>query len=661
MSFINAVFTLPGLAGVILSIGMAVDANVLIYERLREEQDRGQSVRMALKNAYERAFSAIFDSNITTLLTCLILGWVGTEEVRGFAITLGLGVLFNLFTAVTVTRWIFQLMLEKGLVKKRFSMMRLIGVPKVDWMAKRYYFWAFSAITGILGLTALVWQGNNILGIEFSSGTQAIVRLKDATLIQDPATKAEILPNDAVIKERVAEVAAKHGWAKLQGELLRAEKLIDPNLVSNFLDRHFRQQDFPAVRSERKITAQQWQQANLAPAYFGALDTNKDAVLSFDELDKMPQNSYQLATTESDGEAVRTAIREAFPNELATMTKVKYTLAKGGHDQKFNVDLSPTGATAIPPKAIEAADPESVAVLPSAPVFIRNNDVDMEPAVKTDDLLQRINSIQYQQDFTGQISTFGVIGLEAAAVPDAYTSVAVLVKPAEAIGQDKTMADFANEKLALVAGALNREEAMEVVNFDPAIAGEARNLAIVAVVLGWLAIIVYLWVRFGSAKWGFAAVLCLMHDVIIIVGLVAISGYVYSTSIGQALMIGSFKIDLTMVAALLTIIGFSVNDTIVVFDRIRENRGKLATLSASVINSSINQTLSRTILTSSTVFVVVFIMYVWGGPGIHAFNYALMAGVAFGTYSSIAVAAPMLMGFKAALGKRVMSDEPVAK
>ncbi len=100
MSLVNAVFTLPGIAGVILVIGMAVDANVLIYERLREEQAKGLSIRMALKNAYERAFSAIFDSNVTTLITGVILGWVGTEEVRGFAITLGLGVVFNLFTAV---------------------------------------------------------------------------------------------------------------------------------------------------------------------------------------------------------------------------------------------------------------------------------------------------------------------------------------------------------------------------------------------------------------------------------------------------------------------------------------------------------------------------------------------------------------------------------
>ena len=112
----------------------------------------------------------------------------------------------------------------------------------------------------------------------------------------------------------------------------------------------------------------------------------------------------------------------------------------------------------------------------------------------------------------------------------------------------------------------------------------------------------------------------------------------------------SFKINLPMVAALLTVIGYSVNDTIVVFDRIRENRGRLTTVSEQVINDSINQTLPRTLLTSFTTFLVVFIMYNWGGSGIiHAYSFALMVGVIFGTYSSIAVASPLILGFKQAL------------
>jgi len=138
---------------------------------------------------------------------------------------------------------------------------------------------------------------------------------------------------------------------------------------------------------------------------------------------------------------------------------------------------------------------------------------------------------------------------------------------------------------------------------------------------------------------------------------VAASGWLYQSFLGELFGISSFKIDLAMVAAVLTVIGYSVNDTIVVFDRIRENRGKLKTVSHDVINTSINQTLGRTLLTSGTTFLVVAIMYVWGGPGIHAFSFALLAGVIFGTYSSIAIASPLLMGFRKAFVARV-TDTP---
>jgi SecD/SecF fusion protein len=177
-------------------------------------------------------------------------------------------------------------------------------------------------------------------------------------------------------------------------------------------------------------------------------------------------------------------------------------------------------------------------------------------------------------------------------------------------------------------------------------AGQSKQRAVMAVVLAWLAIIVYLWVRFGQARWGLAAVLCLVHDVTIIVGLVAASGWLATTLVGKALGIESFKIDMAMVAAVLTVIGYSVNDTIVVFDRIRENRGRLMAATRQVINASINQTLSRTLLTSATTLEVIVVMYIWGGQGIHGFNFALLAGILFGTYSSIAVASPMLMGFR---------------
>ena len=140
-------------------------------------------------------------------------------------------------------------------------------------------------------------------------------------------------------------------------------------------------------------------------------------------------------------------------------------------------------------------------------------------------------------------------------------------------------------------------------------------------------------------QWGLAAVICLVHDVIIVVGLVAIS----NTVIGRALGSAGFKIDLPMIAAILTVIGYSVNDTIVVFDRIRENRGRLSDVTPKMVNTSISQTLSRTLLTLLTSLISVSIMYIFGGQNLRGFTFAIGLGIIIGTYSSIAIAAPLLL------------------
>jgi SecD/SecF fusion protein len=140
---------------------------------------------------------------------------------------------------------------------------------------------------------------------------------------------------------------------------------------------------------------------------------------------------------------------------------------------------------------------------------------------------------------------------------------------------------------------------------------------------------------------GFAAILALVHDVLVTLGALALSSYVadYLGFLG----VEPFKINLPIIAAFLTIIGYSLNDTIVIFDRIREIRGKSTELSAELVNSSINQTLSRTLLTSLTVFLVVLILYAIGGQGIHGFAFALVVGVISGTYSTVYIATPVLI------------------
>src|SRR6185503_8567353 len=135
-----------------------------------------------------------------------------------------------------------------------------------------------------------------------------------------------------------------------------------------------------------------------------------------------------------------------------------------------------------------------------------------------------------------------------------------------------------------------------------------------------------------------------LHDTLFTLAAVGMAHYVAEIGFFRdALLIEPFRVNLTLVAAILTIMGYSMNDTVVVFDRIRENRGRLGVVSRSVINDSINQTLSRTLLTGGTTILTIFVMYVFGGSGIHGFTFALLVGIVVGTYSSIAIASPILL------------------
>jgi SecD/SecF fusion protein len=176
------------------------------------------------------------------------------------------------------------------------------------------------------------------------------------------------------------------------------------------------------------------------------------------------------------------------------------------------------------------------------------------------------------------------------------------------------------------------------------VSSELQIQALYAIGLSCIGIIGYIWLRFQQISFGVAAVVALVHDVLVTVGIIALSAYVVNgvPAIENVLQLDSFQISLDIVAALLTIIGYSVNDTIIVFDRIREVRGKSPDLTTGTINSAVNQTLSRTILTSGTTFLVVAILYALGGDGIHDFAFALVVGVLVGTYSSIYIASPVL-------------------
>ena len=184
MGFLQASFTLPGLAGLALTIGMAVDVNVLIFERMREEAERGASMAQQIRNGFNRAWVTIFDSHVTIFLSGLVLYIVGTDEVKGFALTLIIGMIWNLFTAVYVSRLIFEFWYDKGWLKK-VTMLKLMDKTNIDFIGPRKYCMTASVILIIFGLVATAARGVGMYNIDFTGGTLVTIRLNE----NDPQVK----------------------------------------------------------------------------------------------------------------------------------------------------------------------------------------------------------------------------------------------------------------------------------------------------------------------------------------------------------------------------------------------------------------------------------------------------------------------------------------
>jgi SecD/SecF fusion protein len=176
------------------------------------------------------------------------------------------------------------------------------------------------------------------------------------------------------------------------------------------------------------------------------------------------------------------------------------------------------------------------------------------------------------------------------------------------------------------------------------VASSTQGTALLALGASIVMIVVYIWIRFQNVIYGIGAVVALIHDVLVTVAGVALSAYV--AGFLGFLLVDPFKISLNVVAAMLTIVGYSISDTIVIFDRIREVRGKSPDLTEEMVNKSVNQTLSRTVLTVFTVLLVTVILYIAGGQAIHAFAFTMLIGLISGTYSSVYIAAPCLLWLK---------------
>jgi len=597
LAALNATFTLPSVAALVLTLGSAVDANVLIFERLREEQQRGFPIKTALRNAYDRAFSAIVDSNVVTGITSLVLYLLGSEEVKGFGLTLLLGIVTSLFTSLYVTKTLFAILVDKFGVKNLGSFPQSVPAwdrflkPNIDWMSKVWIFGLSSVALMTVGLVlfaAYVMKGR-MFDVEFSSGTAVTIDLRE------PISQAQIrqMLVDAGGKPVLVAGGGGGGGATTG-----------------------------PVGGERNLT--------VAEALPAALPVS----IGSDNL------SYEIVTPNSDVPAVRAAVLEAFGANLKV--DVPSTFAKLGVPAEQALDAVLFAVEGAAP-AGRFAPEQWFEYKGGVAIYLDN----ISPPMTAEEIRRRVTN-QRLQPVAGQGRTLPPVAVFTGTTAGTASSEAVILAVDAQIlsneDREKWWLEVASPMWRLVNDAVNRPPTLSKVNsFNPQVAGGTQQDALVALVLALIVIMGYVWIRFGNLKYGTATVAALLHDSLFVMAALGFAHLLSETILGDWLRLEAFRINLTLVAGILTVMGYSMADTIVVFDRIRELRGQYGGLSKKVINDAINQTLSRTLLTAGTTIATLSVMYVFGGPGLHGFTYVLLVGIMVGTYSSIAIAAPLLM------------------
>jgi len=463
LASLGTVLTLPGIAGIVLTIGMAVDANVIIYERIKEELRSGKSLFTSVAEGFKLSLAAILDSNTTTLLMGVILIYFGIGPIKGFGTVLVVGIVFTVFTALLMTRLIIDSWISKGKpltfwtkytenVFKRFN---------VNWIGMRFKAYIFSGTLIVLGLISIFTRGFD-LGVDFKGGYSYNIDMGSNTHSAD----------------QIREVLQK---------TLGGTPVIKAIDVTNTY--------------------------NITTAY---LINDQDADAPERVLSKIHEGLITLPGVES-----------------LKIEELRNTNGKGMH-----------------------------------------------------------------------VTSFTKVG--------------------------------------------------------PTIADDIRASAIWSTLLGLLVIFLYILIRFNRWQFSLGATVALAHDVLITIGIFSLLHGWFPISM---------EIDQAFIAAILTLIGYSINDTVIIFDRIREFLGHYSTKSESeIVNDAINSTLTRTVITSLTVFFTIFVLLVFGGSSIKGFAFAMTIGVLVGSYSTIFIAAPILVDFSkksnepknaASVVKKGLSKQPL--
>jgi SecD/SecF fusion protein len=359
---------------------------------------------------------------------------------------------------------------------------------------------------------------------------------------------------------------------------------------------------------------------------------------------------FEITTTRINTDVVANVLKELFAGVEISQPKVQETINNAilkafGDDLTILQNLEPkiTSADRITEKIIET-EPQFVDFLGGIKITCSLG----RPAT-AEEINRRFQDIRFKPDtrdlpmYSSKFFAPDLTNMPANKPLNGF--VYVSLNEGLAAGQpDET--EWKNyeetEKTKIMVSMQLSESLPRVTQISPSVGAEAKTRALLAIILSLLALLAYIWFRFGNLRYGIGAVITLFHDTCVTVGLISACTYIAQTHIGQALLIGDFKFNLAIVAAILTLIGYSLNDTIVVYDRIRENRRK-GTLTSRLISDSINDTLSRTLLTGTTTLVMVWIMFIFGGEGLRGFNFVMGTGILIGTYSSIAISAPVLL------------------
>ncbi len=610
MALIDGTFTLPGLAGVVLTMGMAVDANVLIYERIREEMAAGaRDLREAVREGYRKVFSTIIDANVTNLIVCFVLYRTATTEVKGFAVTLSIGIIATLFTALFVTRVIFAIYAEV-LHRRSLPMLPIVVPaigralhPNINWVGLRKAFWTFSLLACLLSGWLMYSRGVQMFDTEFRGGVTVTMRTR---LLEGDSRLLLSHTGEGSVEQRVHAI----------GEAVSGDTVKDQVLAE--------------LGTATVLT-------------LGEPTLDEQGVLVADGFQIKVANPPGLDDEQVATKVIVEAITEAFGDDLDVPPSLTFRGSGSSEFEKFTHQV-PAQASNI--EDVIGRGRGDLANYRGGVLVVVE---EIEPAITLAEATARIDRMRQQPEYARDAAgrDVEVFGLHRGS-GESYDSIAIAIYDPD-MNYLRNNPEVVDERLAagewsLIATALAQPESLEQVSsYSSQIARTMKANAIVAVILSLLGILAYIWLRFGSLRYSLAAILALVHDVILTLGALALAGFVASSVFfGDTLMIEAFQIDLGVIAALLTVIGYSLNDTIVILDRIRENRGKRPLPTMEIVNNSINQTVSRTVLTSVTTLIAVVIIYAAGGSGIRPFAFCLIVGIIVGTYSSVAIAAPLV-------------------